>query len=161
MHKAEVELAKACRKMMVWFPGQVRFEKHEKGFILKLHGDSEVVPTIGVIDGQIIGAQDDFDIMLDIIGYEAQVERVLFDAERKTFILDAGWSGKYWKKPETETQKTLTATEEGKRDFMVDTIGVRLPHKITALAVCFIAAVSRYKRQHFYARLKRVVIGKS
>jgi len=157
MHKAELELGKACRKIAKWYPDKVAFQKHDQGFILKLHGDQQMVPTIGVMNGQLIGAQDDYDIMLDVIGYEAQIERVLFDAERKTFILDAGWSGKYWPKPEQQTQVSLTATEEGKRDFMVDTIGVRLPHKITALAVCLIAATVRHGRKRLGKKLMSLV----
>lgn len=135
MHIAEKELAKACRKIAKWKRGNCLFQVLPTGFILKMAGDSEMVPTIGVVNEQLVGAQDDFDMFLDLIGYEGQVERVLFDPSRVKFILDAGWSGKYWMKP--------TPAQIKGADFVVDTIGTRFPQKVSALAIILIAAVHR------------------
>ena len=118
------------------------------GFLLAMHGTTQTVPTIGILDDQLIGAQDDIDIFLDLMGYEGQVERVLFDPTRAKFILDAGWSGKFWQKP-SKIQVS------GDKEFVVDTLGSRLPTKVSALAVLFIAAVEREGKRRVKAILMR------
>ncbi len=141
MHVAERELGKACERMAKWYRDRVRFRKIADGFLLSLNMEGEMIPTIGVSGQNLVGAQDDFDIFLDLLGYEAQVERVLFDPSKVKFILDAGWSGKYWRKPAKDNID--------KSDLVVDAIGARLPSKISALAICFIAAVGRERRHRF------------
>lgn len=136
MHAAEKALAKACQKVAKWYPDKVRFQKLPSGFLLTVHGDSEFAPTIGVVEQQLVGALDSYDVILDILGYECQIERVLFDPDRVRFVLDAGWSGKYWLKP---TPKQIAA----QADFSVDTIGSRMPAKISAEAVILMAVVQK------------------
>lgn len=154
MKAAEKELAKTCAKLMKWCPGKVMFQKiPEKGFILKMAGDSEMVPTIGVIGDQLIGSQDDFDMFLELVGYEAQTERVLFDPERRRFIMDAGWTAKFWK------------LDQERENFVIDTIGNRVPSKVAAIALALIAAVSReggwgHRATKFFGRLKPQVVQK-
>jgi hypothetical protein len=136
MEKAERELGKACNKLAKWFRQECQYQKLPTGFIVRMAGDSVNVPTIGIVDEQLIGAQDDFDMFLDLLGYEAQVERVLFDPTKVKFILDAGWSGKFWRKP--------TPGQVAERDdFVVDTIPIRMPSKVSAIAVALIAATER------------------
>lgn len=133
MHAAEKKLSKTCHKLAKWFPEQCRYQVLPNGFLLTLNGDSEFTPAIGVVDGGLVGALDAYDAFLDMLGYECQIERVLFDPERAKFILDAGWSAKYWRKP---TPKQLV----DQSDFMVDAVAIRMPVKITAMALVLIAA---------------------
>ena len=145
MHEIEKALSKATRKIAKWNKDKCSYQVLPNGFILKMHGDATMLPTIGVVDDQLIGAQDDFDMFLDMLGYEGQVERVLFDPSKVKFILDAGWSGKYWRKP--TPKQTLTDTQGERADFVVDTIPVRLPSKISAIALILIAASQQSSRR--------------
>ena len=147
MHQAEKELVKAMRKIAKWYRIETMYQVLPTGSILKLNSDSQMTPTIGIVGDQIVGAQDDYDIFIDLLGYEGQVERVLFDPTKAKFILDAGWSGKFWRKP---TKGQI----ENEEDFVVDAIAVRLPVKIAALAVVLIAIVERESRR----RLKQTLL---
>lgn len=146
MHAAEKSLAKTCHKLAKWFPEQCKFQVLPNGFLLTLHGDSEFTPAIGVVDGSLVGALDAYDAFLDMLGYECQIERVLFDAERMRFILDAGWSAKYWRKP---TPKQLV----DQSDFTVDAVAIRMPVKITAMALVLISAVSQESKRRLVKAL--------
>lgn len=139
MHSVEKKFRKTCEKIAKKHVGSCSFRVLPIGFTLSMAGDSEMVPTIGLVNDDLVGSLDDFDAFLDLVGYESQIERVLFDPERARFILDAGWSGKYWRKP-TE------ANVERREDFVVDTIGTRLPSKISVAVVMLIAAVERDSR---------------
>lgn len=147
MHAAEKALRKACHKLATWHPESCRLQIAEDGFILQLHGDSEFVPAIGVMGDQIVGALDSFDAFLDVAGYECQIEKVLFDVTRSQFVVDAGWSGKYWLK------------DQGKENFTVDTIGNRMPAKITAMCLVFIAAIERESRRRTKNAVKKFLKG--
>lgn len=140
MHATEKLLEKSCRKIARWFRDKVVIEMLPTGFILKLVSESQMTPTIGIVNEQLIGAQDDFDFFIDLMGYEVQTERVLFDPTKARFILDAGWSGKYWRKPSPEDVA-------GKTDLLVDTLGSRLPTKTSAIAVLLMSVVEREKRR--------------
>jgi hypothetical protein len=145
VNAVEKKFGQACEKLAKGFPDKVRLQRLQDGFILKTIGDAEMLPTIGVVGQDLIGSLDDFDIFLDILGYECQIERVNFDPEKARYILDAGWTGKYWKKP-TEAQVKGA-------DFVVDAIENRLPTKISVAAIIFIAAIARDSR---FAVLKAV-----
>lgn len=153
MHAVEKALRKSCSKIAKWYPDKCALTLMPDGFLLKMHGDSQFTPTIGVIKDDVIGAMDDYDMFLDMIGWECQAERVLFHPERKRFVLDAGWGAKLWRKPEQETQKTLTATEEGEHDFMVDAIASRMPTKLAATVLALIVAQQRESTR----RIKRAL----
>lgn len=129
----EKELRKAAIKLAKKFPADCRIQllPSKGGFLLIASGEGQFVPTIGVQEDQLIGAQDDFDHFLDLLGYEAQVERVLFDPMLQRYALQRGWAGKFWK------------TEQKAENFTVDAIASPVNSKVGAMAVCLISAVMR------------------
>jgi hypothetical protein len=143
--RPEKELRKACGKIAKWHEGVVSIVLLPTGgFILKAHGDAEILPAIGIEGENLIGSQDDFDFFFDVIGYEAQVEKVNFNPTKMKFVKEVGWTSKYWKKSQPSD------------DFVVDTVGELFPHKISAIAIALIAAVTRESRH----RMKRAVLGR-
>jgi len=150
MQTPEKILASAARKIAKWFRAQCSYQLLPNGFILKMNGDSQLLPTIGVVGEQLIGSQDDFDAFLDLLGYEAQVERVLFDPSKVKFILDSGWSSKFWRKPSA-------ADVSGKNDLAVNTVPYRTAGKIGAIALVLVAAVSQERPRQIVKAMKRFV----
>ena len=147
MQTPEKLLSKAAQKIAKWYRAECSYQLLPNGFILKMNGDSQLLPTIGVVGEQLIGSQDDFDAFLNLLGYEAQVERVLFDASKVKHILDAGWSGKFWQKPSA-------ADVAGKTDLAVNTVPYRTAGKIGAIALVLVAAVSQEKPRQMVKGMK-------
>jgi len=131
MHAMIKKFRQACEKMAKHYPDQFQLELQEGGFALSVRGANH----IGAVGPDLFGGLDDFDVALDLMGYECQIERVHFDAERQRFILDAGWTGKFWK-----------LVDDGKSDQVVDTIPNRYPYKISVAVVILISAVDRESR---------------
>jgi hypothetical protein len=139
MDKMMRSLQKASRKIAKWYPGQVTYRARIDGFTCVIGAG----PTIGFVDNDLWGAQDDFDEFLDLLGFEGQAERVLFDPTRAKFVLDAGWSGKFWRKP--------TDTEE----VCVTTIADRFPYKISVSVVMLILATQSETRRRVWEKIKK------
>jgi hypothetical protein len=147
MQTPEKILASATRKIAKWYRAECSYQLLPNGFILKMNGDSQLLPTIGVVGEQLIGSQDDFDAFLDLLGYEGQVERVMFDPSKVKFILDAGWSGKLWRKPTADNVA-------GKTDLAVSTVPYRTAGKIGAIALVLVAAVAQERPHQMVKRVK-------
>lgn len=53
--------------------------------------------TIGMEYGKsVLGGQDGVDYFMGLLGYQGQVERVLFDPEKMRFVIARGWVSKVW-----------------------------------------------------------------
>jgi hypothetical protein len=148
MQTPEKILASAARKIAKWYRAECSYQLLHNGFILKMNGDSRLLPTIGVVGDQLIGSQDDFDAFLDLLGYEAQVERVLFDPSKVKYVLDAGWCFKVWTKP---TERQVLGQEE--LEILANTNRCR--GKVGAISLALMLAVRHEGRR----RIGRAAFG--
>ena len=86
MQTPEKILASAARKIAKWYRAECSYQLLPNGFILKMNGDSQPLPTIGVVGEQLIGSQDDFDAFLDLLDVAAAVRDEPVAAEELNLI---------------------------------------------------------------------------
>jgi hypothetical protein len=68
--------------------------------------------TIGIEYGKsVLGGQDGVDHFMGLLGYQGQVERVLFDPEKMRYVITRGWTCKVWP-VENEEDTEVTALAE-------------------------------------------------
>jgi hypothetical protein len=150
MHEMSRKFQKAARKIAEYKRNDVRFEiLPNRGWLLKMMGDSEFVPAIGMVDDNLIGSQDDVDTFAALLGFEFQVERVLFDAEKAGFRLNAGWAAKYWEMPGEMPNEH--------QSFPVDAIVDAAQTKMAASLMALMGIVDRYRMKRFKDRVKRLM----
>lgn len=132
-------LRNACQKVAKMHRDAVRFQVMDGGeFLLSMLGDSEIVPRIGWVDGDLIGSLDDINEFAALIGYEMQIEKVLFDPEKMKYVCGAGWSGKIWRKDSMVVGG----------DPVVESLEAMFPSQIAAATLLFIACVKGASWQH-------------
>ena len=114
---------------------------HKNTITVGIYPDVNTFIEIGIQDDYPTGAMDWWLHAINMMGYEAQVNRLTFNPEKQRMVLDPYWSGAFWRK-------------DVKEEHEVDVASGMYETPYAALTALFVMIVQRERRRRFGRKLK-------